>query len=710
MRPATCGIWAATAAVLIVGGLAGIRAAEKTKREPKPAEGQVTVKLEPRQKVMGELMQYYRPIRIALRDKPPEGLKAEPEYLSEKPLYGELIAGEGPDNHFVIVVDEAEKQPPRIYIDRNNDKDLTNDGPGRWTRGEGPTLALSNVTIEVPYKTGTVPYTFEFYRFTTRMKDVVLYYRNSARMGTVECGGKSYQVALLDENADGRFDDVDNDTLLIDLNGDGKLVGDADSAEHHAAGEPFNIHGAVWEVASIRADGRTMILRPSSAKVEMKPYLDPGYPAPPFTGKGLDGKQVDLRKIAADARLVLVDFWATWCGPCRAEFPSLKRLHARYKDHGLRIVGVNLDEDHDQAAKVAKEAGMIYPHVFDGKGWKNAVAVLYRVHGIPQTYLLDKDLKIVAVDLRGPALEARVKAILGPGDEPEEEQPAKEKPGASVAGPSKDSRLKGLRLYLGCGPVGGPGTLVQVEPSGKTVATIQLPQTPYSLAVSKTGVIAALPGANRVVAIDRQGKVSTLAEGAPFQQPIAVAVHPVSGDVLVADNHADILALVRRGEAARPTVLFRIPGRSEILQNASVAIDQDGMGIFATDAPAGVYRFAMNSNAKLGEALVETDADVAADPSSPLWAAASADGSIRLFKKRTAAATIPMPAGTRLYRGGCIAFGPNGTLVVTLESGDRVEPAEVHVRDRKIERLFPWRGDRLVSIAVGPAMPWNNDE
>ncbi len=378
--------------------------------------GEQVVALRPIQGIMGSLVQYYGPQRLVVSEKRPEGLKAEPKYKSPKPLYGQLVLGDGPDNHVTVVLDEPENETPRIYVDRNHDQDLTNDGDGQWTDVNDAMMSLSHVAIDAPYKTGTVPYTLEFYRFKGRLHEFVLYYRNACREGEINSDGKAYKIAVLNENADGRFDNLENGTLLIDLNRDGKLEGRPDSAEFHKLSEPFNIHGRVWEVASMTPDGLKMVLRPSKAKVEMKAYLDPGCPAPPFAATGLDGNPIDLRQAAADSKLVLLDFWASWCGPCRGEFPSMKRLHERYQGHGLRIVGVNLDDDRDKAQAAAKEAGLDYPHAFDGQGWQNAAAVLYRVHGIPQTYLLDKDLKILAVSLRGEDLENRVRELLGPGD------------------------------------------------------------------------------------------------------------------------------------------------------------------------------------------------------------------------------------------------------------------------------------------------------
>ena len=94
----------------------------------------------------------------------------------------------------------------------------------------------------------------------------------------------------------------------------------------------------------------------------------------------------------------------------------MRRVNARYQKHGLTIVGVNLDMEKSRAVDAVAQAQLAYSHVFDGLGWQNAVAKLYRVQGIPQTYLLDSQLNIVAKNLRGPGLEKRLQELLGPGD------------------------------------------------------------------------------------------------------------------------------------------------------------------------------------------------------------------------------------------------------------------------------------------------------
>lgn len=422
--------------VVSVGVVAGAPAAEP-KKEPAPAEKTLGKKLDkkpaaevklppvgrlpgfvlqPRHKVTGPLVHYYRPMRITLADKAPKDLKAEPKYRSKKPLYGSIEIGEIPGKPIAVVLDEPEGEKPRIYVDRNNDRDLTNDGPGEWSGETKELLSLNGLVLDVPYRSGTIPYTLSLYRFKERLRDLVLYYRDSGREGRVELDGKTYAIAVLDDNADGRFDDLANGALILDLNRDGKLEGDTDSAEYYPLDEPLNVHGKVWEVASVSADGLAITFRPSGALVAMKPYLTPGNPALPFAVTGLDGKPLDLKTEAAGAKVVLLDFWASWCGPCRKEFPRMRALYARYKGHGLRVIGINLDTDRDVAVQVAQDALLGYRHTFDGLAWKSAVAQLYRVGGIPQTYLLDKDMKIVAKGLYADRLQKRLEELLGPGD------------------------------------------------------------------------------------------------------------------------------------------------------------------------------------------------------------------------------------------------------------------------------------------------------
>jgi S1-C subfamily serine protease/thiol-disulfide isomerase/thioredoxin len=362
-------------------------------------------------------MGYYRPVQVKLGEKPPLPPGDEPQYAAKNPLYGVLRLGSAPENRHLVALDEPDGGKPQIYIDDQGDGDLKSAGPRDWNRIVGGNFSLNNITIDVRYPTRTIPSKYNVFRKKERQPDLLFYYRASSREGAAILDGLTYKVLVQDDNSDGRYDDLQNGSLIIDLNRDGNLEGEPDSAESFRLSEPFNVGGKVWKVASMSADGLSIVLQRSDKRVPAKPYLTPGNPAPAFKAELLGGGAFDLKAEAAKSKYVLVDFWASWCGPCRAEFPTMRRIHARYKNYGMKVVGVTLDSDESKAIDAAKKASLTYSHVFDGKGWNNAVAQLYRVRGIPQVYLLDSQLKIVAKNLRGVELEKRLRDLLGPGDE-----------------------------------------------------------------------------------------------------------------------------------------------------------------------------------------------------------------------------------------------------------------------------------------------------
>ena len=134
--------------------------------------------------------------------------------------------------------------------------------------------------------------------------------------------------------------------------------------------------------------------------------------AKPFalSQKDLDGKPFSLDSYKG--KVVLLDFWATWCGPCIGELPNVKANYDKYKADGFDIVGVSLDEDEEALRNFIKAKEMPWAQLFDAKGWANADAKTYGVQAIPFTLLIGKDGNIAAVNPRGEALEPAIKAAL----------------------------------------------------------------------------------------------------------------------------------------------------------------------------------------------------------------------------------------------------------------------------------------------------------
>ncbi|MFM9944155.1 MAG: redoxin domain-containing protein [Bacteroidia bacterium] len=138
--------------------------------------------------------------------------------------------------------------------------------------------------------------------------------------------------------------------------------------------------------------------------------LEVGGQAPDIALKDLDGQVIKLSSLRG--KIVLIDFWASWCGPCRKENPNVVRLYNDFKNKGFEIYGVSLDSDAEKwRAAVAKD-GLTWKHVSDLGGWQNAAAKAYQVSSIPFTVLLDKNGRIIAKGLRGDELAAKLAELL----------------------------------------------------------------------------------------------------------------------------------------------------------------------------------------------------------------------------------------------------------------------------------------------------------
>lgn len=141
-------------------------------------------------------------------------------------------------------------------------------------------------------------------------------------------------------------------------------------------------------------------------RLEILKAFSVGALAPNFTQKTPDGREVSLTDYRG--KYVLIDFWASWCGPCRAENPNLIKLYSEYKNRNFDILGVSLDSEKARGKwlKAVKDDQLTWTQVSDLKGWQNAVATRYHIQAIPQNFLIDPNGKIIAANLRGDDLKA----------------------------------------------------------------------------------------------------------------------------------------------------------------------------------------------------------------------------------------------------------------------------------------------------------------
>jgi len=111
-------------------------------------------------------------------------------------------------------------------------------------------------------------------------------------------------------------------------------------------------------------------------------------------------------------KVVLVDFWASWCGPCRATNPSVVRLYKKYKDRGFEVFGVSIDDKKNAWLKAIKQDKIKYTQVNDAGGWYSKVAIAFKIEAIPASFLLDKNGNVVAIDAEGKELDKLVNGLL----------------------------------------------------------------------------------------------------------------------------------------------------------------------------------------------------------------------------------------------------------------------------------------------------------
>ncbi len=143
--------------------------------------------------------------------------------------------------------------------------------------------------------------------------------------------------------------------------------------------------------------------------------VEVGRYAPDFTLNDKDGKAVRLSSECAKSEYLLVDFWASWCGPCRAENPSVVAAFNRFNSRGFNIISVSLDESRDMWLQAIAKDGLNWTHVSDLRGWKSPVVQLYAVSAIPSNFLVNKTGTIVAVNLRGDELVNKLQELLHSG-------------------------------------------------------------------------------------------------------------------------------------------------------------------------------------------------------------------------------------------------------------------------------------------------------
>jgi len=345
-----------------------------------------------------DLTPAYYPQAVQLSSDAISGLTG-PSY-SGKPTYSTLTLA---NSSYALVIDRNGSDA-KLYVDANRDNELA---PVDWAQQLWDGGYLASVSFEIPTESGTRVYRL-FLVWNPSTPTAIIYFRDNYQAGEIELGGVTYKIAIIDENSDGVFDDLDHDQLLIDIDQDGELLTSSDSHERYWLDAPFNIDGTVYAATSVAPDGSEIMIDKSDAWVNQKVALAIGFPAPDFSVKDADGNDLSLSSL--QGKIVFLDFWASWCAPCRDELPNVEQAFKEYADSGLVVIGIDLDRNEGAFTGAVSYFGLTYRQVFDGAD--GDVSSLYRVSGIPMSYLINRDGTIRGKSLRGDDLKQAIEELL----------------------------------------------------------------------------------------------------------------------------------------------------------------------------------------------------------------------------------------------------------------------------------------------------------
>jgi len=340
----------------------------------------------------------YRPLRAEM-DLSADSIKKVPDSLVA-PKFGKFQIGE---KSWLFALDEPEDAPAKLYIDTNGDGDLTNDPESKWDARTQNGVTMHNGVGKIDLGSGNIG-SLGLYRFDPKdesraqLKNTMMFYLDYGFEYTFKLDGKEFSTFIAgsaDENA----------RLPIDRDGNKKVSPRFETAK---LDQPFNFTGTTY-VFKLKNEKLTLSKADEAIEqMKMPPDLEVGKPALEFTATTMDGTSIDFPKHYA-GKLVMLDFWATWCGPCIGEIPNMKKAYSDWHEEGFEILGISFDRaDMEEKIKTfLEEKELPWSQIYDGKYWDATLGLMHDVSGIPFVLLVDGDthqILATAKELRGKGL------------------------------------------------------------------------------------------------------------------------------------------------------------------------------------------------------------------------------------------------------------------------------------------------------------------
>ncbi|HEX8736744.1 MAG TPA: TlpA disulfide reductase family protein [Pyrinomonadaceae bacterium] len=339
-------------------------------------------------------------------------IKRKPKKLSASAKFGINLVVDKKNIGWIL--DGSEIGGYTLYADINGDGDLTNDRPLKLKKTDGKysyifqtvlTEIVDNRKQKYPVQlkievAEEVPLGKTEKQLALKTSDATV------RRGMLDINNRRTAFAL--SGSQGIYNSEFN-YLYLDLNGDGRLDTETKySEEAYKISEKYiNIGETTYEFTVDRY-GDNLSLKPLPEKLPARPALLPGSPAPDFSFKDLDGRQRRLSEFRG--KVVLLDFWGTWCAPCIAEAPNLAKAYQRLKEKGFEIISVDKGDAVEDLRKFISEKQMNWTHT----QIDDALSQLFRINGFPTYFLLDKEGKIVSNTLRpGEEMYKKIEEMLG---------------------------------------------------------------------------------------------------------------------------------------------------------------------------------------------------------------------------------------------------------------------------------------------------------